>query len=90
MLDFGPTKAAGSWKNNYFFTSQTLAAILLERYTKDIPNRIIPKNPNSNPLNGSRLKTPLIPKIPAKPNAQEEQAGAKTLLTIPVNPTPAL
>ena len=74
----------------YFFTSHTFALIFPERYTIDTLNNAIPSMPNSNPLNGNMLRNPLIPNIPAKPKAQDEQAGAKILLAIPVNPTPAL
>ena len=42
------------------------------------------------PLKGSTLKNPLRPKTPAKPKAQEEQAGVSTLVMIPVKPIPAL
>jgi len=45
--------------------------------------------PNSNPLNGSTLKKPPIPKIPVNPKAQEEHAGVRTLAMIPDNPIPA-
>ena len=68
----------------------TLVTILLERYTSDTISKAIPRTPNSNPLNGSKLKKPLIPKIPANPKAQEEQAGTRMLLINPDNPNPSL
>ena len=66
-----------------------MVAILPERYTKEKLNKTIPRTPNSNPLNGSTLKNPLMPRIPANPNAQEEQAGVRTQEIIQDKPIPA-
>ena len=63
--------------------------IFPERCTKEIPKSIIPKTPNSIPLNGNTPKKPPIPKIPANPKAQEEQAGVRTLAMMPDKPIPA-
>lgn len=74
----------------YGFTSQTIVVIFLQRCMIENNNNPIPTTPNSIPLKGSTLKNPPIPKIPAKPNAQEEHAGVNMLVMIPDKPIPAL